>query len=236
MVLAPPGAKQSDRKAWPVCFPSDSELHRAPGRDAYSGLYDAATDTITMYGRIGAPSNSGELFAQLRFDNPTLQHFSDASGGTPNDPSRWETHMGPGAYSTNLASRQGFIGLYCQDERRDATFGRSVFCLPLLVGVGAAPAFSDVPVGGAVLRMDLAAAGVFGLWTSAHLGGLHQRYAKEGVAGHDVDQTGVYVTPRVPWPLAAAAGVSLWTQCVLLDVTSTYQAVGTTNVVRLSIR
>jgi hypothetical protein len=111
-----------------------------------------------------------------------------------------------------------------------------VFCLPLLVGVGAAPAFSDVPVGGAVLRMDLAAAGVFGLWTSAHLGGLHQRYAKEGVAGHDVDQTGVYVTPRLPWPLAAAAGVSLWTQCVLLDVTSTYQAVGTTNVVRLSIR
>jgi hypothetical protein len=235
MLLAPAGARQADRKAWPVCFPSDAELHRAPGYDAYSGSYNAQTNQILMYGQTGAPSNTGELFAQLRFDNATLQLRSDSSGGFRNDPNGFETHLGPGAYDTDLASRGGWLGLYVQSERHEAAPVPTHLCLPLIVSTRFDPVFASTTIDSAVLRLDQGFLNLVDFWLGVGAVGPIARYGKASGAGFDQDQTGVYASPKLSWPKGVGAGAVFWTQAVVLDLT-TFRLVEATNVVRFTAR
>ncbi|MEZ5988970.1 MAG: hypothetical protein R3F30_07560 [Planctomycetota bacterium] len=196
-----------------VPVPSYNEVHRQSGLDAYSGLYDARLKRYTLFGRPGAPPNSGEVGIELLVDGPTLQVFSDASGGLRNDPRSWETHKGVGAYFGELASAatQGWFGLYAQWEGRS---GDGLWAFPI---VAAGDEVLPLP-GGVEL---LWSSGVPSLLTALVEAGLYGPvgvYKAQGVAGHDTDQDGVWHTARIPVPqLPALRGLKLSAQALFVE-------------------
>ncbi|MCC6670182.1 MAG: hypothetical protein IT458_03920 [Planctomycetes bacterium] len=237
--LAEVGQKRDPNTPGVVLQSTFQERHLAPGRPAYSGSYDAATGTLRMYGQSGQPSATGELCAALRFEDPTLQIYGSSAGGVANDPQGFETHLGPGAYATDLASAAGasFFGFYVQAQRHHVSGQPPTHvALPLVVSTAPGGPNTSLDLGnGAVLRIDPASLGLADLFVAAGLGGAITRYAKAGVAGWDEDQEGVYATPRIPLRAnPSLVGVTLWVQGLVL--TSGMAPAATTNVTRWTLR
>jgi hypothetical protein len=238
LLLARPGEKRAPATPGIVLQASFDERHLAPGRDSYSGSYDAARDVVRMYGQTGAPSATGELYAMLRFANPTLQLFASTAGGVANDPQQFETHLGPGAYATDLATRSGagFLGLFAQAEQFHVATGPPTHRIwPLLVATSAAGPDTTLALGGADLRVRLGELGFADFLIAQGFGGPLQRYAAKGSVGFDQDQLGAYASPR--WPIGpdpALVGIDLWIQGLI--TTDALVPVDATNAVRLTIR
>jgi hypothetical protein len=237
-VLAPPGQRSDPTRPNLTMLATHEERHLAPGRDSYSGSFDAAAQAFAMYGQTGQPSATGELFAAPRFATPTLQLAGSSAGGVRNDPLNFETHLGPGAYATDLASRaqQGFFGLFVQAEQFHAASGPPTHrVFPFLVATSAGGPDQDLPLGGATLRVNAAELGTAGLLVGAGLHGPLARYVAASGAGFDEDQLGAYASPRVPFASdPALIGLAVWLQGVVTDVA--LAPVATTNVVRWTLR
>jgi hypothetical protein len=231
-LLAPPSEKQADGFAHFVAVPTFNEIHRLPGPPTFSGAYDAVGNRFLPYGTAGAPSNVGELAVELLHDQPTLQVYSDASGGVRNDPRRIETHKGPGAYLGDLASSvvPGYFGLFCQWQGHE---NEGVYALPLVTAIGPAMPTDTITVGGVRLIYDpMRTQGLLAFLDTGNFGAL-VRYKAGGDAGHAEDQNGVFVTQRIPVPVTPALrGLTLWIQAVF---GRSYQFLGASNLVRLVV-
>ncbi len=232
VLLANPGERLGDGKAHFVAAPSYGEIHRVGSPTTYSGAWDARKKRFLPYGSIGAPSNLGELGIGLLLDQPTLQIFSDASGGVRNDPKKVETHMGPGAYINGLATavQSGYYGLYVQWEGKPAG---STVCIPLLMATGSQEPKTPLQFGNVIMLGDLKRGLLADLFIRAGLVGVLQRYKAGGIAGHAVDQNGVYVTPILPFPHdPTLAGMTFWVQGLMVDLQK-LQFTGSTNLTRI---
>lgn len=238
LVLGKPGDTRSTTRPGVVLQASHAERHLAPGRDSYSGSYDSVTKAIRMNGTTGMPSATGELFAMLRFANPTLQSFANTSGGVVNDPQQLETHLGPGAYATDIASKSGsnFFGLFVQAEQFQAASGPPTHVVwPLLVSVTPGGPNTTVPLGPALLRVNPAELAYVDFLLAQGFGGPLQRYVARGQAGWDEDQLGVYASQR--WtigPNPGLVGLDVWIQGLV--TTTALVPVDATNVIRLTLR
>lgn len=234
MALADPGRMQSPNVANVVLQASYQERHFPPGAPSYSGSYDATTGAVRMYGTTGQPSATGELYASLRFANPTLQIFSDAAGGLSPDPDGYETHMGTGAYCTDFGTRVGpaWFGFFMQaTQYAPATGGPTHMMLPLVVSMSAAGPTTSLRIGNATLRVNPAELQLADLFVQAGFGGPLGTYTASGVAGFDEDQRGVSASQRFTVPAnPALQGMVLWLQGLVVD--AKMQPVDSTNVVR----
>ncbi len=238
LLLAKPGDKRSPSNPGVVLLASYRERHIQPGRESYSGAFAAPNAVVTMYGGLGQPSASGELYAALRFADPTLQVYGSSSGGVANDPQNLETHLGPGAYATDLpgAAQPGFLGLFIQGAQFEGGANPTHLAFPFVVATGIQGPTTSFPLGGGLsLRVHPGELDLAGELVSAGLFGPIKRYLQKGSAGWDEDQVGVYQSGRVPVPNNPAfSGVNLWLQALVTDVS--LQPVATTNVVRLTLR
>lgn len=239
MLLAEPGVVRDPGTPGVVLQSSFAERHFEPGRDSHSGSFDAATGTMRPFGTTGAPSATGELYAALRFANPTLQLFGSSAGGLVDDPQRFETRLGVGAYATDLASHRGAgnFGFYVQAEQYDAGSGAPTHtALPLVVATSASGPFTTLPVGLARLRVAPGELDGVAFFVNAGLVGSLTRYTAGGVAGFDEDQRGVWASaPISVTPNPAFVGVDLWLQALLVDH-RTFAIADATNAVRFSLR
>jgi hypothetical protein len=235
VILGTAGDRRSPATPGIVLQASHAERHYLPGRPSYSGSYNAATQTLSVYGQPNQPSATGEIYAALRFQTPTLQIFSDSSGGVVDDPQGWETHLGPGAYATDLATRvrPGFFGLYLQGVQYHNPTGPPTHrAFPFVVSLSPNGPTANLPLGNVTMRVDPAALGSANFLVSAGLHGSLALYPKQGQAGWDEDQPGVYASPRVRIvPDPALIGLTLWVQGFITD--NALNFVDTTNVVRL---
>ena len=232
-LMAPPSASFMDNKAHFVALPSFGEIHRT-GPRSFSGIYDARKKLFTMYGDPSAPSNLGELGIEVLIDGPTLQVFSDASGGVRNDPKKKETHMGPGAYDGLLgtSSRPGFFGLYLQWEARQMD-GLMVFPLIMALGTPIPDTPLTLPGGHSLLMAPLRRSTALTFFLELGVFGPIKQYKKGGVAGRSTDQNGVFVTPRFPVPNdSSIKGLVLNIQALLTDKT-VKNFVGVSNLVQV---
>ncbi|MCA8972401.1 MAG: hypothetical protein KDC95_21615 [Planctomycetes bacterium] len=230
VVYAPFGQRLGDGQPNFLCVPSFGEIHRTGGRSSYSGLYDSKTRALVPFGTTNAPSNLGEFAIELYFDQPTLQVFSDGSGGVRNDPRNIETHKGPGAYDNGLATAisPGFFGLYVQHE---STSG--LCALPVVVSGTAMPTLRAV-IGDAELLVDPSGMNLVTLFTGAGIFGMTGTYTKGGPAGHRTDQAGVWQSGRMTiQPSNALIGLSFWVQALLYDPAK-LRVVDSTNAVRIA--
>lgn len=231
-LMAPPGERLGDGKPHLVPVPSFGEIHRAGSPATFSGFYDAKTKRLIPYGSPGAPSNLGELGIEVLLDQPALQIRSPAAGGVLNDPRRIETHLGPGAYWSGLATavRAGGFGFYAQWEGREAD---ALLCLPLLTALGGARPKGRLALpGGALFFAPQRAA--LGFFAGLGMLGPIARYKAFGPAGRASDQRGVYVSGLVPVPRdPALAGAVLWIQAVFVDPRR--GPAGVSNLVRLEL-
>lgn len=231
-LLAPPGEKQSDGRPNFVAVPSFGEIHRTGSRPTYSGVYDARTKTFRPYGTPGAPSSIGELAVEIMLDQPTLQVFSDAAGGVRADRNKIETHKGPGAYVSDLATAvlPGFFGLFCQWEGQEDT---GVWCLPLVTALGPVMPTQTIRVGSATLIWDPFRSSAVSIFLDTGNLGPLTVYRAQGHAGHAEDQPGVYATARLPVPPDKnLAGLTFWLQALLVRPST--QVLAATNLVRLA--
>ena len=235
LVLATPGDKQGAANPGVVLQSSYQERHVSPGRESYSGSYDASRAMISMFGQTGQPSASGELYAGLFFANPTLQIYGDCAGGVLKDPKMFETHLGPGAYATDMGSRRNpaFFGFYAQAEQFDPQ-GKapthSIF--PFIVSTSSGGPTSILQLGAARMRVNLGELTVAAAFIEAGLFGKIDRYGAKGAVGFDEDQLGGYATPRITVPAnVSLKGKVLWLQGL---ITKGLTPIDTTNVVRFS--
>ncbi len=233
--------KTGDRRAATVpgvvLQSSFNERHFAPGRASYSGSVDGATGTLRMFGTSGMPSATGELAFALRLQDPTLQLAGPSAGGVANDPQRFETELGVGAYATDLASRltAGHLRLVVQGEQFDPGTGPPThLAFPFVVAVGALGPTTTVGLGPAALRFDPASLGIASVLVDAgFLGGLRRIGAASGV-GFDLDQRGIWNSAPLPIARnAALVGAQLWIQALI--TTTSMTVVTSTNAVRLSL-
>lgn len=231
-VMAPAFSRQLDGNSNFVAVSTFGEVHRSPGRLAYSGLYDAAKQAHLPYGTAGAPSNIGELAIELYLDQPSLQVFSDGSGGVRNDPRRIETHKGPGAYANGLSTAvaPGWFGLFTQWEGMS---DNGILCLPLITAIGPAMPTTLLKVDDATLVWDSLRAKALSVFIENGVLGILGRYKAGGVAGHANDQGGVFASTRISVPNdAGLKGATIWVQSVLIRFT-TGRVVGATNLSRI---
>ncbi len=213
-----------------VMRPSYLERHIAPGRDSYSGSFTAATGKTAMYGMLGQPSPRGELYLSLLFDNPVLSVFGSSAGGLATHVA--ETGMGPGAFSTDIATGQGTatVGFFGQAEQFHAAPGRYAF-IPAIVSRGPAGPSMSLPFGSAMLRIDptvnhLAALFNLGFW------GMLSDYRAGGVAGFVRDKRGCWASaPLIIQSNPVLKNSLVWVQAIVIDLKG--GSVETSNVVRL---
>jgi len=209
---------------------SFDERHIAPGHPSYSGTFNAATQVLAQFGQSGQPSATGELAVGLYLGTPTLQVYGSAAGGF-NDPQHFETHLGPGAYSNDLATTSGTIGLFVQAQPRSATS----LVWPLLVSRGiAGPTTSlGLPLGAPIPTSALryTPGQVAQLLPPAPIGD----YQPGGFAGFREVQTSAYASPPVFFPAAPVlVGLDFWMQAVI--VAPGFVPADATNAVRVTCR
>jgi hypothetical protein len=217
---------------------SFAERHLAPGQPSWSGSYSAADGTIRMYGTTGMPSATGELYASLRFAEPTLQLAGTSAGGLVPDPQGFETQLGPGAYATDLASRlvPGSLRLFVQAVQFDPRGAAPThLAFPFVVAQGAGGPTATIPFGAVPMRVDPAGLGVASLLVDAGMFGPLDRLPAATTGGFDLDQAGVWNSaPLGVAPNRSLVGLDLWLQVLL--TTTGLAPVHATNVVRLSLR
>lgn len=235
VVFGRSGDRRAPQVPGVVLQSSFGERHLAPGRATYSGSIDGRTGALAMFGTTGMPSATGELFVALRFHAPVLQLSGPSAGGVLNDPQGFETHLGPGAYATDLARRAspGHVRLSVQAEQFDpAGSAPTHLALPFLVATGPTGPTSTLPFGGVPLRLDPAALPLASLLIDAGLAGPLVRVPAASGAGFDTDQLGLFHSPPLTVaPSRALAGAALWIQALV--VTNGLAPVASTNVVRL---
>jgi hypothetical protein len=216
---------------------SFAERHLQPGRPSYSGSLTGGSSAIAMFGTPGMPSATGELYFGLRTQQPTLQLAGPSAGGVSNDPQRFETELGPGAYATDLFTRlrPGHVRFVVQGVQFDPGAGQPThLALPLLVAMGGVGPVMTLDVGAGGLRLDPASFGFATLLLEAGFFGVLRRVPAASGMGFDVDQLGTFNSAPLPVaPNNAVLGARLWVQALI--ATPTLAIVATTNAVRLKL-
>lgn len=234
VVFGRPGDLRATTVPGVVLQSTFGERHLTPGRASYSGSIDGATGAISMFGTSGMPSATGELYFGLRFQAPTLQLAGPSAGGVANDPQRFETELGVGAYATDLASRASaghvrFVVQGAQFDPRGASPTHLAF--PFLVAIGTRPSVT-LPIGGAPLRVDPASLGLASLLVEAGFAGPLTRLPAASGGGFDVDQVGTFNSlPLQVGRSRALVGAAVWVQALV--TTTSLAPAATTNAVRL---
>jgi hypothetical protein len=238
MALAEPGVRRGPTTPGVVLQSSFGERHFEPGRDSYSGSFDARAGALRMFGTAGMPSATGELALALRFDDATLQLAGPSAGGVVNDPTGFETQLGVGAYATDLASGpRGHVRLFVQDARHDGRGGRPQgWAFPLVVAAGAAGPAATLPFGPAPLRIDPASFGLATLLLEQGAFGALTLLRGASGGGFDADQPGVWNSAPIAVPSGSITlGLDLWIQAVIL-ADQTLAPLAASNAVRLALR
>lgn len=237
MAIGTTGDRRAASVPGVVLQSSFGERHFAPGRTSYSGSFDAGSGAMRMFGTPGMPSATGELYFGLRLQDPTLQLAGPSAGGVSNDPQRFETELGAGAYATDLASRltPGHVRFVVQGVQFDPTGAAPTHvAFPFLVAIGATGPTITWGAGVTSLRLDPASLGLASLLVDAGFAGGLRRVAAGGVVGFDVDQPGTWASAPLPIaPNRTLLGVQLWIQALV--TTTSLTSVASTNVVRLSL-
>lgn len=229
-LLAPQGARLGNGQANFAAVPTFGEVHRDGSRRAYSGVYDAKAKEMKPFGTRGVPSNLGELAIELYFDQPTLQVFSDGSGGVRDDRLKIETHKGPGAYDNGLATaiKQGFFGLYTQYAGNDG-----LVAFPIVVSDSAAPPTQTLRFNQVDFLFNPAGLSLATLFSGAGIYGSLAKYKAGGAVGHRQDQASVWHSGRIPFMKdKSLSGLSFWVQTLLFDAKKNTSC-AETNAVRL---